>query len=76
MIITDDLSMEGVQAFASDTDIGVQAVLAGNDLLCCTDFEARIAEILDAVERGTISESRIDDSVLRILNLKIALGIL
>ena len=76
VIITDDLSMEGVQAFASDTDIGVQAVLAGNDLLCCTDFEARIAEILDAVERGTISESRIDDSVLRILNLKIALGIL
>lgn len=76
VIITDDLSMEGVQAFVSDVDIGVQAVLAGNDMLCCTDFEARIAAILDAVEQGTLPETRVDESVLRILKLKASLGIL
>ena len=49
---------------------------AGNDMLCCTDFEVQIPAILEAVKQGEITEERIDESVLRILELKISLGII
>ena len=76
VIVTDDLVMDGVRDFAGDEEIAVRAVLAGNDLLCCTDFETQVPAVLSAVEDGTIPEARIDESVLRILELKIELGLL
>lgn len=76
VIITDDLYMEGVRQFADDRQIAVLAVQAGNDLLCCTDFEVQIPAVIEAVRSGQISEERIDESVLRILNMKQKLGIL
>lgn len=76
IIITDELSMSGVSAFASDADIAVLAVQAGNDLLCCTNFETQINAVINAVRDGRISENRIDESVLRILRGKISLGII
>lgn len=76
VIITDDLYMDGVRHFTSDTQAAVQAVLAGNDLLCCTDYEVQIPAVLEAVQNGVISIERIDESVLRILKLKLSLGLL
>lgn len=76
IIITDELSMSGVSAFASDENIAVLAVQAGNDLLCCTNFETQINAVINAVRDGRISESRIDESVLRILRGKISLGLI
>lgn len=76
IIITDELSMSGVSAFASDADIAVLAVQAGNDLLCCTNFETQINAVINAVRDGRISENRIDESVLRILRRKISSGII
>lgn len=76
LIITDDLAMDGVRDFAADEQTAVLAVAAGNDLLCCTDFETQIPAVLEAVEEGTLSEERIDQSVLRILMYKISLGLL
>lgn len=76
VIITDDLAMDGVRDFTGGTEIAVQAVKAGNDLLCCTDFEVQIPAVLEAVKQGEITEERIDESVLRILELKISLGII
>ena len=76
VIVTDDLYMDGVRDFAGDEQAAVLAVQAGNDLLCCTDFETQIPAVLAAVEDGTIPESRIDQSVLRILKMKISLGLL
>lgn len=52
------------------------AVQAGNDLLCCTDFEVQIPAVLEAVKGGVISEERIEESVVRILEMKISLGIM
>lgn len=75
VIITDDLYMDGVRHFTSDAQAAVQAVLAGNDLLCCTDYEVQIPAVLKAVENGVISIERIDESVLRILQLKLSLGL-
>ena len=51
-------------------------MLAGNHLLCCTDFETQVPAVLAAVEDGTIPESRLDESVLRVLNMKLEMGLL
>ena len=75
IIITDDLYMDAIKEFSND-EAAILAVQAGNDLLCCTDFEIQIPAVIDAVKDGKISEERINESVLRILNLKINLGIL
>ena len=76
ILLTDDLSMEGLRAFADDGEAAVEAVKAGNDLLCCTNFTQQIPAVLDAVEDGTLSEDRIDASVLRLLQVKEAFGLL
>ena len=52
------------------------AVKAGNDLLCCTDFELQVPAVIQAVKEGEISEERINESVLRILRLKASLGLI
>jgi len=54
----------------------VQAVIAGNDLLCCSDFTEQIPAVIKAVKDGRISEERINESVLRILEYKLKLGII
>ena len=76
VIVTDDLAMDAVGNLVPDTQAAVFAVLAGNDLLCCADFEAQTQAVLAAVQSGVIPEERIDESVLRILKCKISLGIL
>lgn len=76
VISTDDLAMEGVRSFAGDAEVAVMAVLAGNDLLCCTDYQTQIPAVLAAAQNGTIPQEQIDQSVLRILEMKISMGIL
>lgn len=75
-IITDDLSMGAIQDFCDSGSAAVQAVLAGNDLLCCTDYEVQIPAVLDAVANGTITEARIEESALRVLRWKQDLGLI
>ena len=76
VIITDDLNMEAVAEFTGEEHAAVLAVLAGNDMLCCSDYRGLLSAVLGAVDRGTITEERIDESVLRILELKLELGII
>lgn len=76
VIITDDLSMEGVREFADDDRIAVLAVKAGNDFLCCTDFEVQIPAVVEAVRNGEVSEERVEESAARILRMKISLELL
>lgn len=76
VIITDDLVMDGIRDFVSDDMAAVIAVEAGNDMLCCSDFELQIKAVLEAAKNGRISEERIDESVMRILMLKLELGII
>jgi len=54
----------------------VLAVQAGNDMIISTDFEAQIPAVLQAVQDGTVPQSQIDNSVLRILRWKQQLGLL
>ena len=74
--ITDDLAMRGLRDFIDDGSAAVAAVAAGNDLLCCTDFEAQVPAVLRAVRDGVIGEARLNQAVERVLRLKLARGIL
>ena len=76
VIVTDDLYMEAITGILTPQQAAVSAVLAGNDLICCTEFELQVPAVIEAVSNGTISESRIDESVMRVLLWKMDLGII
>ena len=77
VIITDDLEMGATANHNTFREVGAAAIKAGADIaLVCHEYphETDIyLGILDAVERGEISENRIDESVRRILKMKLAL---
>lgn len=75
IIITDDLTMDAIKEFTGDESAAVAAVKAGNDMLCCSNYEEQIDAVIKAVENGEISEERINESVKRILQYKEELGI-
>ena len=75
-IITDDLVMDAIQEYCDASSAAVQAVQAGNDLLCCSDYETQYPAVLAAVESGELSEERIEESALRVLRWKEELGLL
>ncbi len=76
VIMTDDLSMKAIQNYTGNSDAAVLAVLAGNDLICSTNFEEQIPAVINAVKNGVISVERLNQSVLRILLWKHELGII
>lgn len=76
VIMTDDLSMDGIRDFIDDQQAAVMAVLAGNDLICCTDYQTQIPAVIEAAASGEISEQMIDEAVMRILKMKQSLGLL
>lgn len=76
VIMTDDLAMGAILRFADGKNMVVQALLAGNDMVCCSDFEESVDAIVAAVNDGTLTEEQIDESVLRVLKWKIDLGLI
>lgn len=76
VIITDDLYMQAITDAYGAEEAAVLAVLAGNDLLCCREYEIQYPAVLEAVQSGRISQEILDCAVLRILRWKEALGLL
>lgn len=76
VVVTDDLYMEGITQYVKKEEAAILAVQAGNDLICCTDFQTQISAVVSAVKDGRISEEIINSSVRRILKLKKEMGIL
>ena len=76
VIMTDDLAMDAISDFCQEDAAAVLAVLAGNDMIVCTDYQTQIQAVLTAVSDGTISEEQIDASVTRNILWKIHLGLL
>ena len=70
VVLTDDLAMDAVKAYADGGSVAVTALQAGNDMIVTTDFEAQIAQVLDAVADGTLDESAIDEACARVLRAK------
>lgn len=77
IIITDDMSMEGVGAYLEeDYSAVVAAVLAGNDMILVSDYESAANDILNAYNDDIINEDTIDHAVMRILSWKYAKGMI
>lgn len=77
VVITDSLKMQAMTDHYGSGDIAVGAIQAGVDLLLCPqDLGEAVAALTNAVEDGTISQERLDESVLRVLRLKLRQGII
>ncbi len=71
IVVTDGLNMGAISDNYSSAQAAVKAVEAGVDMLLMpVDFQSAYEGLLDAVESGEISEERIDESVTRILTVK------
>ena len=76
VIVTDDLAMDAVKAYAQDGSAAVLAIQAGNDMIVTTDYQTQIPQAIAAVQSGEIAESDIDAHVFRVLHEKQALGLI
>ncbi|MFJ3770357.1 glycoside hydrolase family 3 protein [Streptomyces sp. NPDC090075] len=77
VVVTDSLGMEGVRTKYGDDRVPVLALKAGVDqLLNPPTLDVAWNAVLKAVQGGELTESRLDESILRILRLKSRLGLL
>ena len=77
LIITDSLQMGAILNSYTSSEAAVMAISAGADMLLMpNDLLLAFTGILAAVQDGTITEARIDESVLRILQTKYEFGIM
>ncbi len=72
VVVTDSLSMGALLEFCAPADVAVAAIEAGCDIaLMPSELGAAYAGLVDAIESGRISVERIDQSLMRILTLKL-----
>lgn len=76
VIMTDDLVMSAITEQFGTGEAAVLAVLAGNDLICCTDYAVQYEAVLEALLTGRIDYLQLRESVLRVLKWKQELGLL
>lgn len=77
VVITDALAMGAISADYTPGEVAVRAINAGVDLLLCPeDLPASLQGLEDALAGGTLTWERVDESVLRILTLKLERGII
>ena len=75
VIVTDGLQMQALAQYA-DGEKAVLALAAGNDMLLeISDVPGTVAAIEKALVDGTLTQAALDQSVLRVLQLKLAHGI-
>lgn len=73
VVITDALDMTAITEYYTSEEAAVMALEAGADMLLMPeDFEAAYNAVLAAVQDGTISEERINESLNRIYRVKCA----
>lgn len=75
VIITDAMDMGGVTAFGKQEEIVPAAIEAGCDMILFSNVKDDFIAIQKALETGKLSETRLDESVRRILALKEVLGL-
>ena len=72
IIITDSMGMGAAADSLPVERLGVEPLKAGVDMvLMPADLEAAYQGVLDAIAAGELAEERIDDSVTRVLTLKL-----
>lgn len=76
IIITDDLDMDAVKAYAEGGNAATLAVNAGADMIITSDFINMYNEIITNVNNGIIKEDTIDMAVKKIISWKLAYKII
>ncbi|WP_314643525.1 glycoside hydrolase family 3 protein [uncultured Veillonella sp.] len=79
VVVTDDMDMGALAKHYTFGDMAVQSILAGSDiLLVCHEYEhmqEAYNGLMKAVKDGRISKERLDESVKRILLMKMSKGL-
>ena len=76
LIFTDALEMKGVSNYSTPGDIDLAAFKAGNDvLLISEDVPKAVEKIMEAYKAKEISETRLQESVKKILMAKYKVGL-
>lgn len=77
IVITDSHEMSSITDHYTAGEAAVQALVAGCDMILMpSDLQAAYDGVAAAVQDGTLSQARIDESVLRILRVKLEYGII
>lgn len=76
VIMTDDLVMQAITDQYGAGEAAVLAILAGNDLLCSTEYEVQYEAVLGAVLDGRIDIDVLNSAVRNVLEWKIDLGLI
>lgn len=73
IVITDAMNMSAITEYYEADEAAILALKAGCDMILMPDhFETAYNGVLQAVQNGTISEERINDSLRRIYRVKYA----
>ena len=76
LVITDSMAMHGVTDAYSSGDAAIAAIEAGVDIILMPEVLSEAFDaVAAAVENGTISEARLNESVYRVLQYKQLYGI-
>lgn len=76
LVFTDALEMKGITKFFPAGEAAVQALLAGNDMLCLPeDVPAAIAAIENAIANKKLKWKDIEDKLEKVLEAKYKLGL-
>ena len=71
VVITDSMEMGAISSEFSEEEAVLMAIEAGCDVILCPgNYNKAYEAVLKAVKSGRISEERIDESVLRIIRMK------
>lgn len=77
LVISDAMRMGAITEYYDQASAGVMFLQAGGDMLLMPeDLSAMYQGIMDAISSGDITEDRINESVLRILNVKETIGLI
>ncbi len=75
VVIADDLNMQAVLSAWTIEEATAEAFLAGNDMIFSADFAASMKGAMKAVNDGKLSLEQVEDSVRRIMSMKIKNGL-
>lgn len=76
IIVTDAMDMQGLSKMFNQSEAAVRAIDAGADvLLMPLDPAVVIRAVVSAIEDGRLKRARVEESVLRVLEAKIRVGI-
>jgi beta-N-acetylhexosaminidase len=76
LVITDGLEMKGVTKYFKAGEVEATAIMSGNDILLLPESTpAAVSKIKEFIADGRISQSKLDESVLKVLHAKYSMGL-